>query len=76
MATNLPCIISKAGYFYDFWDERIGIQIKNPDDFEEHKKAIKSIFYKNINSRKVLIEQGLDYDTYKNRWKEIIKKYG
>lgn len=76
MSVNLPCIISKAGYFWDFWDKRIGIQIKDSDSFNEHKEAIEKINEINTDSRKVLIEQGLDYDTYKNKWNEIIKKYG
>ena len=76
MSVNLPCIISKAGYFYDFWEDRIGIRINNPNDFEEHKKAINSISDKNINSRKVLIERGLDYNSWKHKWGEFLKEYG
>lgn len=72
MACNLPCIISKAGYFLDFFDEKIGIQVSDSDNFNEHKDAVEKINKIKTDSRKVLISQLLDYNTWKSRWEAII----
>ncbi len=42
MACNLPCIVSPTGYFYDFWDNRIGFKIQW-NDLLVHVGAIKMI---------------------------------
>jgi len=73
MACNLPCIISKAGYFWDFWDDRIGIQV-NWNNFDEHNYAINKINQIKTDSRNVLIEKKLDYSTWKDSWKSIVEE--
>jgi len=70
MASGLPCIISKAGYFWDFWDDRIGIQI-DWKSFEEHTNAIQNINKIKTNPRQVIIDQKLDFETWKRKWEEI-----
>jgi len=73
MATNLPCIISKAGYFWDFWDDRIGISV-NWNNFDEHHYAINKINQIKTDSRNVLIERKLDYNSWKRAWKSIVEE--
>jgi len=77
MATNLPCILMRTGYFWDFWDDKIGISV-DWRDFKAHVKAIQQINKIKTNSRKVLINQKLDYITWRNAWKSIVEevKYG
>jgi len=71
MSAGVPCILSKAGYFWDFWDDRIGIQI-NYDSFDEHAKAIYEIDKIKTDSRQVIIDQKLDFKHWKKRWEDLV----
>jgi len=73
MACDIPCILTKTGYFWDFWDKDIGLLV-NWDSFDEHLKAIDKIFEIETHPRKVLLKQKLDFNTWKNKWEEIIEE--
>ncbi|HEC65039.1 MAG TPA: glycosyltransferase [bacterium] len=79
MACDVPCIISPVGYFYDFWDERIGLKIEW-NDLLAHSMAVKKINPSRmiddvkIKPREVVIERGLDLRTCKKKWDKLIKK--
>ena len=72
MACNLPCILARAGYFWDFWDDRIGIYIKY-NSFNEHAKAIEKINKIHTESRKVLLEQKLGFKDWKNKMNKVME---
>jgi len=73
MACNLPVIVSPTGYFYDFWDNRIGFKIQW-NDLLVHVGAIKVIDkIKNLNPRQVIIDRKLDLKTWEEKWKKLIK---
>ena len=72
MSCNVPCIISKAGYFYDFFDSRIAIQIKDSDNFIEHSDAIDKIDIIKTNPRQVIFDRKLDFNSFKERWRKIV----
>ena len=73
MACNLPCIVSPTGYFYDFWDNRIGFKIQW-NDLLVHVGAIKMIDkIKNLNPRQVIIDRELDLKTWEEKWKKLIR---
>ena len=71
MACNLPCIVSQAGYFWDFWDPRIGYRIQW-NDLSAHIEAIKIINKTKTNSRQVIIDRKLDLNTWGEKWKKLI----
>lgn len=73
MSCNIPCILSKAGYFWDFWDDRIGIQV-NWDNLEEHLNAIERINEIETNPMQVIFDQKLDFESWKNKWKEVVNE--
>jgi len=72
MSAGIPCILSKAGYFWDYWDKRIGIQVDS-ENFEEHAEAILKINTIKTDPRSIVFERGLDFKTWEKKWKEIIK---
>ena len=72
MACNVPIIASKAGYFWDFWDERLGIQVDH-DDLRAHYEAIQNITHRNNEPKKVFLEQGLNIENWKTKWKKLVK---
>ena len=74
MSTNLPCIVSKTGYFWDYWDNRIGIQV-DFNNFNQHADAIEKINLIPTSPREVILENKLDFKSWKKRWKELIEKY-
>ena len=71
MACELPCIISPAGYFHDFWDDRIGLKVAC-GDFQAHINAIRKINGIRTYPRDVIIERGLDLKTVKGKWEELV----
>ena len=71
MSANVPCILSKAGYFWDFWDKRIGLQV-DWNNFDEHADAIQNIDKIKTNSREVILERKLDYTNWEKQWKEVV----
>lgn len=73
MACNLPCILSYAGYFYDFWDKRIGFRIEW-NDLLVHVGAVKLIDRITTNSRQVIIDRKLDLKTWKEKWEKLVKE--
>jgi len=73
MACNLPCIVSKAGYFWDFWDERIGISVEW-NDINAHIDAINRISEIRTKPRQVIIDQRLDLKNWKKRWRKLVWK--
>ena len=73
MACDIPCIVSSAGYFYDFWDERIGLNIEW-NDLLSHIGAIKIIDKIKTNPRQVIIDRKLDLKTWKEKWEKLVKK--
>ena len=74
MACDLPCIVSKTGYFWDFWDDRVGIRVDS-DDFQQHCEAVKNILKIKTSPRQVLVEQKLDLKTWVKRWGEVIDRF-
>jgi len=73
MSCNLPCILTRVGYFSDFWDDQIGVSVEW-NDFQAHVDAIEKIKHLKTESRKVLIKQKLDYNTWKHAWEQIVEK--
>ncbi len=73
MACNLPCIVSYAGYWHDFWDNRIGFRIES-NDLLVHIGAIKLIDNIKTNSRQVIIDNKLDLKTWKEKWEKLVKE--
>jgi len=73
MACNLPCIVAEAGYFWDFWDNRIGFKIQW-NDLLVHIGAIKMIDKIKTNPRQVIIDRGLDLKTWGEKWKKLVKQ--
>ena len=74
MACGIPCIVSWAGYFWDFWDRRAGYKV-NWDNFQEHARIIKVINVKKTNPRQVIIDQKLDLESWKKTWEEFIDEH-
>ena len=72
MACNLPCIVSQAGYFYDFWDPRIGYCVQW-NDILVHIGAIKLINKIKTNPRQVIIDRELDLKTWGEKWKKLVR---
>jgi len=72
MSSGIPCILSKSGYFWDYWDKRIGIQVDS-ENFEEHANAIIKINTIKTDPRPIVFERGLDFKTWEKKWKEIVK---
>ena len=73
MSCNVPCIVSKTGYFWDFWDKRIGCIIDYDSEIQ-HIEAVKCINKLKANPREVILEQGLDFETYKKRWRKLVNE--
>jgi len=73
MACDLPCIVSRTGYFWDFWDDRVGMRIKW-DDFNAHVGAVNEINNIKTSPRKVLIKQKLDLESWKKKWEELVNE--
>jgi len=73
MSCNLPVIVSKTGYFYDFWDNRIGFRI-DWNDLLNHIGSVKIIDKIKTNSRQVIIDQKLDLKNWGEKWKKIVKQ--
>ena len=72
MACNIPCIVSPTGYFWDFWDKRIGLKI-DFNDLLSHVGAVKIINNIKTNPRQVIIDRELDLKTWEEKWKKLIK---
>jgi len=72
MACDVPCIVSPTGYFWDFWDKRIGLKI-DFNDLLSHVGAIKIINDIKTNPRQVIIDRKLDLKTWGEKWKKLIK---
>jgi len=71
MACNLPCILSKTGYFYNFWDNRVGLLVWDYSSLLLHTEAIKIILRIKTNPRQVIIEKGLDLKNWEKKWKNL-----
>ena len=74
MACNLPCIVSPTGYFYDFWDNRVGFRIQW-NDILVHIGAIKMIDKIKANPRQVIIDKKLDLKTWGEKWKKLVEEF-
>lgn len=73
MACNLPCIVSPTGFFSDFWDNRVGFRVQW-NDILVHVEAVKMINKIQTNTRQVIIDRGLDLETWGKKWEELVKK--
>lgn len=73
MACNIPCITSQTGYFWDFWDKRIGYRTEW-NNFDSYVKAIKRITTRAFNPRQVIIDRKLDLESWKKEWYKIIEE--
>jgi len=73
MSSGVPCIISKSGYFWDYWDPKIGIQVDH-DSFEQHAEAVININKIKTDPRSIIFERGLDYESWKKKWEKLINE--
>ena len=73
MSCNLPCIVSPTGYFFNFWDKRIGFKVIS-NDILAHIGAIKIINRIKTDSRKFIIDNKLDLKSWGKKWKNLVKK--
>ena len=73
MSCGIPCVLSKTGYFWDFWDKRIGIQV-NWDNLEEHLNAVDEINKIKTDPRQVIFDQGLDFENWKKQWEKVVNE--
>ena len=73
MACNLPCIVSPTGYFFNFWDKRIGFKIQW-NDLLVHVGAVKMINEIKTNPRQVIIDNKLDLKSWGKKWKKLVKE--
>jgi glycosyltransferase involved in cell wall biosynthesis len=69
MSCGLPCIVSPTGYFWDFWDKNVGFQVEH-DDLKSHLHAVDHIL-ENRDPRKVIFDNKLDLEHYKEKWDEV-----
>ena len=73
MACNLPCIVSPTGYFFNFWDKRIGFKVIS-NDLLVNIGAVKIIDRIKTDSRKFIIDNKLDLKSWGKRWKKLVKE--
>ena len=72
MACNLPCIVSPTGYFFNFWDKRIGFKVIS-NDILAHIGAVEIINRIKIDPRKFIIDNKLDLKSWGKKWKKLVK---
>lgn len=73
MACNLPAIVSPTGYFFNFWDKRIGFKVIS-NDILAHIGAVKIINNIKTDPRKFIIDNKLDLKNWGEKWKKLVKQ--
>jgi len=75
-ACDLPLIIFKTGWAWDWWDKRLGIRVEDWTT-EAFEKAVKNLFTKDrikYEPRKAMIEKGFTKERMAKDWKEFVDK--
>ncbi len=73
---NLPLIVYKTGWAWDWWDKRLGLRVDKWDS-ESFAKAVEKIRdsdFKEFSPRESLIKKGFTLERMKKDWKEFVKK--
>lgn len=78
-ACNKPIIMTNTGFAWDWWDNRIGIRVKDYKDYEGYKNAVEDMLHNfkyNIqyNPRKVIMQK-FPENNFNNAWKKIARRY-
>jgi len=68
---NLPLIVYKTGFAWNWWDNRLGLRV-NKWDYESFEKAVKNLG-EGYEPRKVIIERGFTLERMKEDWKEFVE---
>lgn len=82
---NLPIIVYKTGWAWDWWDEKLGIRVDdwNNESFEKAVQEMYSILNKNsekvdniiYSPRKIIIERGFTKEVMTKNWKDFIDNF-
>jgi len=74
---NLPLIIYKTGFAWDFWDKRLGYRIDewNTESFEKAVEKIRDSDLKEFSPRKAIIERGFTLKGMKKIGRSLLKKF-
>lgn len=74
IASDVPIVTTRTGLFWNWWDKRLGIRVPSSEDTEGFLAAIKSILQnrQDYSPRRVAFDKGLDYETWANKWQELV----
>lgn len=75
-ACNLPIIVYKTGWAWDWWDERLGKRVDDwtVEAFENAVKKIRDSDLKEFSPRKALIKKGFTLERMAKEWEEFLEK--
>ncbi len=71
---NLPIIVYKTGFAWDWWDERLGLRVDewNYESFEKAVEDLSRMTRKNYEPRKAIIEKGFTLEKMKENWQNYV----
>ncbi|MFH1738506.1 MAG: hypothetical protein ABIH23_05820 [bacterium] len=74
LAANVPIVTTEAGLFWDWWDDRFGLRIKNPSSTGEFLRQIHYVLthQQDYSPREAVMENGLDYDAWAKQWQDLV----
>jgi len=75
-ACNVPIIVFKTGFAWDWWDERLGYRVDkwNVEEFGKAVEEMKNSDLKEFSPRETLIKKGFTLERMKKDWKEFVEK--
>ncbi len=73
---NLPLIMYKVGWAWDWWDKRLGTRVDewNTESFVKAVEEMKNSDFSKFSPRESIIERGFTLERMEKEWKEFVKK--
>jgi len=75
-ACNKPIVMTKTGFAWDWWDNKIGVRVDDYNDFQAYKNAINKIIeHPNKFKPREIIMEKFPENKFNNAWKKIAENY-
>ena len=75
-ACDLPLIVFKTGWAWDFWDKKLGYRVEdwNTESFAKAIEKMKNSDLKEFSPRKAIIKRGFTATRMKEDWQKFVKE--